>query len=129
MQNFLNARNLTVVQKSLDALWTKQKVINSNIANLDTPGYKSKSVAFEDILNDTLKTSFTNNESFENKLNAIKPQIIENTQTSMRDDGNNVDIDEQNIELTRVMIQYEFMSRSISSDISRLKYAINEGRG
>jgi flagellar basal-body rod protein FlgB len=126
MQNFLDTKSFTVLQKSLDALWTKQKVISSNIANLDTPGYKSRSVIFEDVLNNAL--SIKDDSGFQKRIDSISPKIVRNDSTSMREDGNNVDIDEQSIELTRLMIQYEYMSKAFSSDISRLKYAINEGR-
>ena len=36
--------------KSLDAVWLRQRVISNNIANSETPGYKSKTVEFESLL-------------------------------------------------------------------------------
>ena len=40
---------ISMAHKAMDFLWKKQEVIASNIANVDTPGYKNKNVAFEDI--------------------------------------------------------------------------------
>ncbi len=128
MGNFMDTQNFVISQKSLDALWLKQKVISNNLANIDTPGYKSSSVEFEDILRNTLALSSSQNGLLQ-KLSALQPKIIQDTSTQMRQDGNNVDVDEQNIELTRAQIQYEYMSRVLSEDISRMKYAINGGRG
>jgi flagellar basal-body rod protein FlgB len=127
MSGLLNDSNFRIMQKSLDALWLRQKVISNNIANIDTPGYKSKRVEFENILNNQL-TSLNNDQGMNDQLQSIEPQIIEDNKYIMREDGNNVDIDAQNIELVRTQIQYEYMTRMISNAISREKYAITEGR-
>ena len=124
MQNLLNTGSLVIGEKSLDALWLRQKVISSNIANIDTPGYKSLGVLFEDILNDALKSDSGNHTG---KLINLKPEIVENDGSQIREDGNNVDIDAENIELTRAEIQYQCMALLISAEISRMKYAIKGG--
>jgi len=41
-----------VLEKSLDAALLRNEAISQNIANVDTPGYKRKTVAFEEYLND-----------------------------------------------------------------------------
>ncbi len=123
MPDFLNTENILLVQKSLDALWLRQKVISNNLANADTPGYKSQSVVFEDVLSRALQTG-----DAQEKLKSLQPKIVKNSSTQVREDGNNVDKDEQNIELTRAQMQYECMVRLISEDIRRMKYAISGGR-
>ncbi len=126
MGNLLNSNSLVIAEKSLDALWLRQQVISNNIANVDTPEYKCKNVAFEDILNSVLTKSTTGNE-LQQKLASIEPEITSNNTSAIREDGNNVDIDEQNIELTRVQLQYQCMSRLISDELSRISYAIKGG--
>lgn len=107
----------SLMQKSLDALWLKQRVISNNIANIDTPGYKSKMVKFEELIND------------QTDLNKIpEPEIVTNNFTSIREDGNNVDIDKENIELYRTQIQYEYMARKLSQEFSNIKTVLTEGR-
>ena len=128
MGNSLNSDNLFIAQKSLDALWLRQKVISNNIANADTPGYKSQSVAFEDILSNALEMGLSQGESLEKSLSSLEPEIRENNSTQVREDGTNVDIDKENIELTRTQLQYETMVRLIAADIDRKKYAITGGR-
>jgi flagellar basal-body rod protein FlgB len=86
-------------------------------------------VIFEDLLNQTLKTSPVQGKSLLGKVTALQPKIVENNATQIRPDGNNVDVDEQSLELARTQIQYEYMVRAISEDIVRMKYAINGGRG
>jgi len=121
LQDVLNSSNLMIAQKSLDALWLRQKVIANNLANYDTPGYKCQSVAFEEILEKALKSSGSD-------LSSLEPKVIENKSTQVREDGNNVDREEQNIELARTQIQYEVMVRLMSDDLSRIKYAISGGK-
>lgn len=121
MQDVLNSPNLTIAQKSLDALWLRQKVIANNLANSDTPGYKSQDVVFEDILEKALRGSGSD-------LSSLEPKVIENNSTQAREDGNNVDRDAQNIELARTQIQYEVMVRLISDNLSRMNYAVSGGK-
>lgn len=126
MQNLLNSENLLIAQKSLDALWLKQKVISNNIANIDTPGFKSSDVVFEDILKNMIDTCSSGQE-FKEKLAVIEPRIVKDNSTKIREDGNNVDIDAENIELTRVQLQYDCISRIISEELSRLQYVVKGG--
>ena len=46
LSKIFNQSNL--IQKTLDASWMRNEVITNNIANVNTPGYKSKSLAFEE---------------------------------------------------------------------------------
>ena len=116
-----------LAQKSLDALWLRQKVITNNIANLDTPGYTAKRVEFENILSQIIRDE-TDTRKMGEKIAAADPVIWETEDSPIREDGNNVDIDRENLELVRTQLQYEYMIRMISDNISREKYVINEGR-
>lgn len=111
-----------LMQKSLDALWLRQRVVANNIANIDTPGYKSKQVRFEDLLQ---RQIFFDSDIRDADL---EPQITETKNLSVREDGNNVDIDFENLEMVRTQIQYEYMIRKLSDEFSKLRYVISEGR-
>lgn len=128
MVSILNNNSFGVMQKSLDASWLRQQVIADNIANIDTPGYKSKYVEFENLLQQELAGFSGNIDQLNAALDLPAPQVLVNSQTSIRQDGNNVDIDGENIELVRTQLQYEYMTRKISDEFSRLRYAISEGR-
>lgn len=123
---WVNSTNLFIMQKTLDGLWTRNKIISNNIANIDTPGFKSKSVEFEKIIDSIISSG--SNDNITDELKNTQPKIVSNNNTSIREDGNNVDIEAENIELARVQIQYEYMTRQLTNEFSRLKYVINEGR-
>ena len=130
MNEIFGGNSMTVLQKSLDALWLRQKVVSNNIANVDTPGYKGQSVEFESLFNEALKGSSGQSEDeLSQKLQNLNAQVHQDTATTMRADGNNVDIDSENVALARTQIEYSYATKMMSSEISRMKYAITEGKG
>lgn len=128
--------NLTssTLQRALDGTWQRQKAISANIANHETPGYKATKVSFEETLSREVAKlggkDVTAKEIREN-LGEIKNSKIWNYKddsTSMRADGNNVDIDIENIDMVKTQIQYMYLTRGVTDMYSRLKYAIRGGR-
>lgn len=120
-----------IMEKSLDALWQKSRIVLDNIANATTPGYKRKDVKFESFLNDALLLVDGSNMSRKEILETIsliEPEVVQDLSTTMNVDGNNVDSDKEFIELTRTAQQYQYMERLLNDSYARLRYAITEGR-
>jgi len=115
------------MNKDLDGLWTRQQAISDNIANVETPGYKSKQVSFEDQLQEQLSQS-TGNSDLVNRLKNTQPVTTVSEDESLRLDGNNVDVEQQNVELARTQLNYMYSLRELSDYFSRLKYAITDGK-
>lgn len=119
-----------IMEKSMDALWQRNRVILDNISNATTPGYKRKEVKFESLLDNVLKTSAASSRGeILNRINAIEPEVVRDLQTTMNVDGNNVDSDKEFTELYRATEQYQYMERLLNDSYARLRYAITEGRG
>lgn len=122
----LFGNTIPLAEKSLDYLWAKQQVHLENTANVDTPGYKTKYMSFEDLFNSKLKAAAATkdrsliNSTIENATWQVKVTRDEST----RLDENNVDVDEQLIELTRTALQYQYMLHSVNSDITKLRTVI-----
>lgn len=113
-------------KKSLDYLWNKQATTMTNIANVDTPGYKAKYVTFEEAFRSRLN-AVKNTSDYVQIKDAIKGaryQEVESRTESARLDGNNVNMDVENVELSRTTLQYQTMTNAISSDIMRYRTAI-----
>jgi len=123
----ISGNSIEIGRKSLDALWLRSRVISDNIANVDTPGYKSRAVEFERLFERALEDSAVSGADAEEVLAALRPEVLENGDVSLREDGNSVDIDAENIELVRTLIQYQTMSAAVSGEFSRLKYAVSGG--
>ena len=125
-----NAFNyVNVLDKAADASWTRKIVIDNNIANVDTPGYKRQEVDFESVLKRELGDY--KYESLNSKINHVNlSNLHADTYTdyanySYRMDGNNVDIDVEETELASEQIKYEALTSSISSEFARMKAVIS----
>ncbi|MDF2685016.1 MAG: hypothetical protein K0S55_197 [Clostridia bacterium] len=124
---FLNNAGIGLIQKNLDAVWLRKETIANNIANNETPGYKSKYVEFEQQLKNALNRSVSK-DSLQKELENIKPKILQNDNTTAKEDGNNVDLDAENIEMARTQLQYEYLIRVLNTQMNNIKYAINGGK-
>jgi len=104
---------------ALDATWKRNQVINENIANVDTPGYKRKEVSFETYLEKAMKTTDSKDVS---ELSRVQSRIYtENHRLSYRKDGNNVDIDTEMVYLAENQVKYNTLISQVNYDFTRLK--------
>lgn len=124
-------------QKALDGTWQRQKATSNNIANSETPGYKAIKVNFEDSLktemNKLQTTTNSGSTAFLDKMESIKSIEDSNISvyegaTSSRLDENNVDLESENIDMSKSVLQYYYLVRGVSDSYSRLKYAVNGGK-
>lgn len=130
-------KQIGLMERALDAYWLNNEVISNNIANSETPGYKKYRVSFEALLNEKQEnftiSSINKNPKFLpiGKDRPIAKDIMitkDILNTSMRKDGNNVDIDEENAELAKNSLKYDILASQLAKEISLIKQAINEGR-
>ncbi len=121
MQGISTENSIAIAQKSLDALWKQQQVISDNIANVDTPGYKSKGVQFEQTLQQVLKGLSGDDEKLAKALETAEAEVYEVGNTTARED----DVDAENIELVRAQLQYQAVVAGLSGELSRMKQAIS----
>lgn len=111
--------------KAMDYLWKKQEVTSENIANVDTPGYKRKSVSFEETFRNKLRAA-SQAYSQSKMQNAIKDSthLVYNVTDSARVDENNVNMDYESTELARATLHYQYLIQSVNGDITRYRSAI-----
>ena len=120
---------INLLTKSADASWKRETVISNNIANVNTPGYKRKDLNFQGVLTEELGRC--KHESLDSKvsdvdLSRLDPQIyVDSANYSYRMDGNNVDIDTENVELASEQIRYEGLTDCINSEFERMKAVIS----
>ena len=129
IMEIINNSSLNLLNKSLDGLWLRQQISMENIANYSTPGYKSKFVEFENILKANLNNLGENTTSELNEqINSSSILIQENEDQSLRLDGNNVDLEKENLQLAKTQLQYMYTVSEINSYFSKLKSVISEGK-
>ena len=112
-----------ILKTALDATYLRDKVISQNVANVDTPGYKKKSVAFEEQLQKALDS---HKRSSQINLSTLKPQVIQPMNgMSYRMDQNNVDIDVETVEQTKNYLRYQALVDQVTYDMRRFKTVLN----
>ncbi len=110
----------------------KQKIITSNISNINTPSYKTKDLKFEqeiqkiNVQND-LQLKLTNQNHINSKLNTnatSKFKIYETKNLEEQNDGNNVNLDTQMSLMSKNKIIFDAIQMSIKKDSRLLRSVI-----
>lgn len=116
---------INVLDKAADASWLRESAITNNLANVSTPGYKRQDVDFEGLLKSELGKSkyVTLDKKVENlHLNHLNATTYtDSANYSYRLDGNNVDIDTEEVELASEQLRYSALTDSINHEFTRLK--------
>lgn len=119
---------IRVLDKAADASWLRNEAISNNIANVDTPGYKRQDVAFETVLKRELGMS--RYETMDAKVSNLKVERLQGrpytdyANFSYRIDGNNVDIDNENVMLAENQLRYQGLITAINQEFSNLQTAM-----
>lgn len=120
----LFGNSISLLSKALDCLWVRQEVISDNLSNVDTPGYKSKYVTFEDALRQCMQNGEKSRQELREDIQKSPCEIRETQGRVERLDGNNVDTTEEFVEMTRTTYQYQYLLNAVNQDISRLRSVI-----
>jgi len=101
------------IEQFMNMVSARQKVVASNIANADTPGYQTKDIDF--------------NSEFQSQMSGSKPNVIEVSGLKNKNDGNNVDMDREARLLAENALRFSVASSLAHSEISTIRTAIEEG--
>jgi flagellar basal-body rod protein FlgB len=110
----------------------RETLAASNLANLDTPGYRAREVSFEDALGSSTSLSL---EATDAKHLAGAPQstkmpgtVKESTDMSAQRNGNNVQLDRELLEINKAMGDFSSAQTVLAAKFRLVRYAINDGR-
>ena len=116
---------INVLNRAADAAWQRNEAISNNIANVDTPGYKRQDVAFESVLQQALGNN--RYQSMDDKVANVNLSrlrgraYVDYANYSYRLDGNNVDIENENVMLAENQLKYQRLISSINQEFTNLK--------
>lgn len=117
-----------VLDKAADASWKRESLISNNLANVDTPGYKRQDLDFQSALQTELARN--NHDSLDSRISGLdltKLNPMSYTDLagySYRLDGNNVDVDTENVELASEQIRYQAIAAGLNQEFSRMRAVI-----
>ena len=116
---------INVLNRAADAAWQRNEAISNNIANVDTPGYKRQDVAFESVLQQALGNN--RYQSMDDKVANVNLSrlrgraYMDYANYSYRLDGNNVDIENENVMLVENQLKYQGLISSINQEFTNLQ--------
>jgi flagellar basal-body rod protein FlgB len=137
-------RIVDTVQMAMKAANVRHMVLSNNVSNINVPGYQGFEVTFENQLKKALEPAPVQQTMLEGlttdqrhipipqsttrpSVTSVEPQIVQMAH-QMRQDGNNVDIEDQMAKLAANQLWYQALVRSMSDEFNRLRLAITEGR-
>lgn len=120
----MNASEVTsTLFNNLNYRGERQKIISSNISNINTPNYKTKELVFENELNKSKNTMLEINKtnlghlSMNNTGNDYsKTKVVEIKGLEEQNDGNNVNLDTQMGEMSKNKMIFDAIQSSIKKD-------------
>ena len=101
------------LEKYMDLLSARQKLAASNIANADTPGYKTKDIDFQ--------------QEFMGMINGQQPATINAEGLVEKPDGNNVSVDREARMLAENAMRFNVASTLLRGQLNQIKEAIQGG--
>lgn len=123
------------LHKGLDAAAERQRVAAHNLANVNTPNFKRSEVSFEERLQSSLAgggrlplAATHPRHISQPAFSEVRHQVRRDNSTTMRTDGNNVDIDREMASLAANQLKYSAMTQLVNEKYGLLRYVIHEGR-
>jgi flagellar basal-body rod protein FlgB len=129
-------KNLDILTREMDVSILRRSVIANNIANSDTPNFKRSEVTFESQLKRALDSEkvvpfpqYITNErhiAFDKPMDyrQVKPQRLLDYLTESKNNGNNVDIEQEGMDSLENELLYTTIAQAISAEIARVNVVL-----
>jgi flagellar basal-body rod protein FlgB len=110
----LNSVSINALSSALDGLAARQTATANNIANINTPNYKAQTVSFESALAASVQAG-----------SGIVAPTMGTSLEPTEEDGNNVNLDTEDITSANTVLQYQFASQAIGQELTAIVPALN----
>ena len=128
--------NLQSLHQALDYHLERHNVLASNVAHVDTPGYRPHDLArvestqFANLLNVAMqRTSEGHLPGAADETQSQVGRIFEDSSAGFGNDSNSVSLDREASKLAANHLRYDVISTIVASEIKGLMYAANDGKG
>lgn len=133
----VNTKTLQALSAAVKFREMRQEIISSNIANAETPGYKSQKLDFEEALARALDVDGQMNMNIDDGqhfnvgnggFNNLQPEIYDDPNGVVSEDGNTVDREAEMAKMTENKIMYDTLVQLMNKKLGLMKYTINSER-
>lgn len=117
--SWMNSAQLALLERFLDVNAMRQTIVTTNVANVDTPGYRTRDVDFRGELARALKGE---------DVGLTSPFVVPVRGLVARPDGNNVSADREGMLLAEVQLQFKTATSILRARFAQISTAIREGQ-
>ncbi len=136
-ENSSFGRQIDVLHRTMDVSLLRQNVIANNITNASTPNFKRTTVNFESQLAYAMQSerevprfqaATTDERHFSfhrvSDYRDVRPRRVLDFTTTAENNGNNVDIEVESMDLLNNQLAYQMMTRSVADAIGRVNLVL-----
>ena len=141
MSMFLNnsfGKTVDILHRSMSANIMRQEVIANNIANSDTPNFKRSDVNFESSLARAIRSEQVEKDSMPTTMTDprhipfyratdwqdVTPRRTTDYLSTAKNNGNNVDIEEETSKAVAAQLSYNLMVQSVSGEFNNINLVL-----
>ncbi len=132
--DFFQNQTINAMEAYMTRLSQRQQIVASNLANIDTPGYKTKDISFHATMQELLAENSGGLKTERPEHNPGMIQVFPQVQAfevqglPARVDQNNVDIDKEMLKLSQTSFSYSLISQMLRGKFRTIASSIYEGK-
>jgi flagellar basal-body rod protein FlgB len=119
---------MAMLENYLKLASSREQSISANMANIDTPGYRTRDINFESEFNKVMSAGLHQSEDGAEAVQ-MSPVVHEVQGLMERPDGNNVNLEHEGLMLARTQLQYQLAIQLIQNHFHQQLSAINGAGG
>ncbi len=129
MANFGRMFGFTsAMDRVLGAMSARQAILSDNIANVNTPGFKRSDVDFRAVADQVFRDLPESSQRAQLRRSTGGPRVVTDHSSTMRNDGNNVDMEREMALLAETTIRYNTLVEYVSRRLRDVRAVIDSGR-
>jgi flagellar basal-body rod protein FlgB len=117
---------ISTLESYLKLTESRERAVSANMANVDTPGYRTKDINFEGELQKAM-SGFQNTSMDGSGSAELTPAMQEVSGLMERPDGNNVNLDREGMMMAKTQLQYQIGIQLVKHQFHQILSAINGG--
>ncbi|TAN44333.1 MAG: flagellar basal body rod protein FlgB [Nitrospirae bacterium] len=116
-------KSMMLLEKMMDVSAYRQRLLASNVANIDTPNYKAKDISFQKELDSAVSEAAAGGKGVKHKF-----EVFESPSSLLSRDGNTVSLDMEMAKVGENSMIFSTAAQLLSMKVRMMKDAIKGGR-
>ena len=135
MKNLLSDQLHTGLGTILDLRQKQHSLTAANIANVDTPHYKSRYIRFDELLKEAIGSNDqamvrTHDKHFSSIHGSVsEPDVFEQEPAPWVLDGNSVSLEREMVRLKENSLMFRSITKGMSKRLGMIRFVVNNGKG